>query len=177
MAFVVQNDQGNAAGANAYCDVDFFRAYFESVGTDTTSYSDTQVEQAIVAGTRYLDSRFRFPGETRNSRQPTKWPRWGVYDASGDRVSGVPKEIKEATCEAAMRKLSGVSLLPDPTYDPTGQTVESKSVKVGPITESYTYSIAPGTGGVKLPDFPAIRMLLTTSGLITSGFSIPMERG
>lgn len=177
MAFVVQNDQGNAAGANAYCDVDFFRAYFESVGTDTTSYSEAQVEQAIVAGTRYLDSRFRFPGETKNSRQLTKWPRWGVDDASGDRVSGVPKEIKEATCEAAMRKLSGVSLLPDPTHNPTGQNVESKSVKVGPIMESYTYSIAPGTGGVKLPDFPAIRMLLTTSGLITSGFSIPMARG
>lgn len=177
MAFVVQNDQGNAAGANAYCDVDFFRAYFESVGTDTTSCSEAQVEQAIVAGTRYLDSRFRFLGETKNSRQPTKWPRWGVDDASGDRVSGVPKEIKEATCEAAMRKLSGVSLLPDPTHNPTGQNVESKSVRVGPITESYTYSIAPGTGGVKLPDFPAIRMLLTTSGLITSGFSVPMARG
>lgn len=177
MAFVVQNDQGNAAGANAYCEVDFFRAYFDSVGTGTSEYDDTQVEQAIVAGTRYIDTRFRFPGETKNTRQPTKWPRFGVDDASGDIVDDIPREIKEATCEAGIRKLNGVDLMPDPTYDESGQLVQSRSVTVGPITESFTFTPVPGTGGARMPDFPRIKMILASSGLISSGLSKSIVRG
>lgn len=178
MAFTVQNDAGDVAGANAYCGVAYFREYFSDIGTDTSTYLDTAVEQAIVAGTRYLDQRYRYPGEKKNRNQSTMWPRWDVEDESGDIVDVVPVPIKQATCEAAIRKLSGVALMPDPTYDASGQQISAKSVTVGPITESYTYSQVVGAPkGLMLPQFPSIQLLLTSSGLLASGVSREIVRG
>jgi len=178
MPFLVQNDQGDVAGANAYCEVVFFREYFEDVGVDTTAFSDVAVEQSIVAGTRYLDQRYRYPGEKKNRNQSTMWPRWDVEDESGDIVDTVPVPIKQATCEAAFRKLSGIALMPDPTYDASGTQISAKSVTVGPITESYTYSQVVGAPkGLMLPQFPSIQLLLTSSGLLASGISRDIVRG
>ena len=177
MAFVVQNDTGTAVGANSYCDETFFTAYFTDMGIDVSAYSSAQVQAALVAASRYLDSRYRWVGEKMNRDQTTKWPRWGAADEDGYTISVVPIPVKQATCEAAYRNLQGVSLLPDPTYNASGTMLASETVKVGPIQESYTYTKAPGSAGIALPQFPAIQMLLNSSGLTVSSLQIDIVRG
>lgn len=177
MTLIVQSDQGQQEGANAYCDVAFFRAHFALVGIDTSAHQDTAVEAALIAATRYLDVRYRYAGIRRNKEQTTQWPRFNAVDADGYYIQHVPEQVRQASCEVALRHLNGVSLMPDPDYVSSGQTVESKTVKVGPITESYTYAAVPGSSGVMLPKFPAVDFLLGSTGLVMSSKSRELRRG
>lgn len=165
MAFVVQNDQGSAAGANAYIDVDFFRSYFADRGSDVSSYLDADVQTAIVRATDYLDGRFNFVGKRMLLQQTTQWPRMSAYDRDRYLINTVPIQVKEATAEYAMRALTAV-LAPDPTYDGTGAAVQSKMEKVDVIEEQTTYV----SGAVfQMPRYPSADQKLIKAGLTRSG--------
>ena len=102
------------------------------------------------------------------TQQHTEWPRQGVVDFSGDSVFGVPKQVKYATVELAIRVLAGTVLQPD--YDPNvaagGGVVQSRTEDVGPIRTSTTYDTKFGLSF--FPDFPIVRRMLSSAGLLVA---------
>jgi len=166
MAFVVQNDSGTALGANAYIDVGFFDNYHADRGVDTSGFTETQKQQAIVKATDYVDARFIYVGERQNSYriQTTEWPRLDAIDASQQLVQGIPYVIKRATAEYALLALTS-DLMPAPPSDASQRLVTSKREKVGPIEEETSYS---ATNAYTMPIYPLADRLVLASGLARS---------
>jgi hypothetical protein len=162
MTLLVQSDQGDVVGANGYISVAEFQVYHDQRGNSYAGYTTAQLETAIILATDYLDRRFSFHCRRYAQDQETAWPRAGVVDSDGFYVSGVPREVKEATAEYALRALSA-ALLPDPTRDVSGRDVQSKSETVGPISESVTYAAG---ATFHLPEYPAADAILRRAGLV-----------
>lgn len=169
MAFTVQDDTGDIAGANAYVSVAYFDAYHTERGNAYTgSPSSTEKEQAIVLATDYLDIRFNYVGLKRVSTQTTEWPRYSARDRDGRLVSGLPEVVKEAICEYALRALTA-TLVADPSRDASGNSIVSESVKADVVESRVQYS--SGQGFV-MPSYPLADKKLLKSGLIVSGGNI-----
>jgi hypothetical protein len=102
------------------------------------------------------------------SKQGTEWPRQGVTDFNGDTVNGIPKQIKAACSELALRVLNGTNLQPD--YDPglvgAGGVVSSITKKVGPLETVTSYDTKVGLGF--FASFPQIDRMLNRAGLLSS---------
>lgn len=105
------------------------------------------------------------------SKQSTEWPRQGVVDFNGDTVNGIPKAIKAACSELAIRVLNGVALQPD--YDPglvgAGGVVSSITKKVGPLETVTAYDTKLGLGF--FASFPMVDRMLSKAGLLKAGGS------
>lgn len=116
---------------------------------------------ASIRGVSYLT-----PSTT---TQHTEWPRQGVVDYSGDTINGVPKQIKHACAELAMRVLQGIKLQPD--YDPNivgaGGVVSSVTKKLGPLETVTAYDTKLGLGF--FASFPQIDRMLSRAGLLNAG--------
>jgi hypothetical protein len=101
--------------------------------------------------------------------QKTAWPRQGVVDYDGDNVFSIPLAVQQATCEAALRVLAGVSLQPD--YDKSvvsaGGVVSSLSVEVGPIKKTTSYDTKLGLSF--FPTVPHIDRILRNAGILLAG--------
>ncbi len=172
MAFTVQGDTP-VAGANAYIDVAFHRAYWLDRGVDLSAIADADLQVDIVKGTQYLDLRFEYVGERLSSTQDTEWPRQFAYNDRGDTVVGLPLAVKQATSEYSYRARSA-SLLVDPSYDETGRPLKSKEETVGPLTEKYEYE---ARGVFQMPDYPQADRILIARGLVRSGLTSAQTGG
>lgn len=169
MALIAQDDSGTVPEANAYLTAEEFRAYHDARGNTYGERTDPEIEQAIVRATDYLDQRFRFVGKPlRGRNQTTAWPRRDARDCARSYIHGIPREVKAATAEYALRALEA-PLNPDPTRDPTGALVASKSESVGPISESVTYV---GGADLTLPAYPAADQMLKKACLTVAGGKI-----
>ena len=137
MAFLVEDGTGLAA-ATAYVSVSYADAYHALSGAAWTG-EESAKQQAIVKATRFIDRRFfgRFRGVQRSGSQALAFPRVGIYDEAGRLRDEMPRQIKEACAEYALRALSG-EILPDPEHDAAG-VVRSRTEQVGPISESVEY--------------------------------------
>jgi hypothetical protein len=104
-----------------------------------------------------------------SSSQSTEWPRQGVVDYDGDTINGIPKAVKAACAELALRALNGVTLQPD--YDSNviagGAVVASYSTEVGPIKETTSFDTKLGLGF--FASFPQVDRILTRAGLLVAG--------
>lgn len=103
------------------------------------------------------------------STQGTEWPRQGVIDYNGDSVRGIPKAIKAACAELAIRVLNGIKLQPD--YDPNlvgnGGVASSITKKVGPLETVIAYDTKLGLGF--FASFPIVDRMLSKAGLLNAG--------
>lgn len=175
MAFTVQNDNGTVADANAYVTVEEFKLFHDERGGNIATFTDEQIEKAIVRATDFLDSRYAFAGVQRHSDQGTQFPRLFSEPESVSR-DGLPRALKHAACLLAMRSLGGATLLPDPTFNPGGVVV-AVSKKVGPLETSTQYA-APGAGAAPAaPQYPDVDLLLKNAKLLGSSLSRRVLRG
>ena len=100
MALIEQDNTGAVSGANAYISVAYFKTYHDTRGNNYLAYTDTEIENAIIRSTDYVDIRFSFVGSKSNARdQLTQWPRSSALDRDGWYVTGIPLEIKDAIAE------------------------------------------------------------------------------
>lgn len=191
-------------GANAYTTVAEFTKYHVSRGNAIpVGKTNTDIQNAIVQATDYLDQKYRYSGVKRlqtigaaimdanatfleawltpyslngvsyltptTSSQSTEWPRQGVVDNNGDTVNGIPKAIKAACAELAIRVLNGIVLQPD--YDPglvgAGGVVSSITKKVGPLETVTAYDTKLGLGF--FASIPQVDRMLIKAGLLNSG--------
>ena len=90
--------------------------------------------------------------------QALSFPRVNLYrPLSSQQVQGIPREIKEAVAEYAVRALTA-NLMPDPARDDTGNEVRFKKEKVGPIEEETGYQTGLQQA---IPRYPAADKLIS----------------
>ncbi len=143
MTFVLQDDTGLVADANAYIDDAFFIDYWTDRGnTDATTLPVADIEASIIEATQYIDERYVYKGLPLNSvedGQNTQFPRSWLYDARGDLVEGLPLLLKQAAAEYAWRA-SQDPLAPDPAQSQTGQVTYERSRVEGAVEEETRYA-------------------------------------
>lgn len=155
MALEVEDGSGKA-NAEAYLSVAGLDAYLASHGY-TTAATEAQKEVALRKATEYLDGKFgeRWTGYRRSRTQALDWPRLNGRDDDGWPIASdeIPKELMDATAEAAYRALSA-ELEPDLA---AGQaSIASESKRLGPIGKSVTYV----SGGPAPPKYRKVEQLL-----------------
>jgi DnaT-like ssDNA binding protein len=167
--FVVQDDFGGVANANAYITLDFFRQYWTDRGVDVTAdpySSDTKCQAAIIQGTIYMDYRWQYYGMRCQITQNTEWPRYSVIDNDRNPVDGITPPLMKACAEYANIALITGPLNPTPSRDDTGQALQAKTTQVGPIMTSKRYI---GGGSFMQPIYPVPDGILKREGYIFGG--------
>jgi hypothetical protein len=165
MALTVQNLQGGVVSANSYASLELMKAHHAERGADLSSFSDDRLSQALVLATDFLDSRYSFVGVRLSDEQGTACPRFDVTEGPNDLLSSAQwTALTKACCMLAYRDLKKAGgLMPDPTFDATGQAVSKKTTKVGPIENTVEYTPSPEAA---IPSYPAIDLLLKSVGLL-----------
>lgn len=151
MSFTVEDGTGTNPLANSYTSLAEFKAYFDDRGfAYSPTYSDAQIQQALVQATDYIDLMFepRFKGYRlvqTPTEQPLAFPRTNLW-VRCIYVSGIPADLKNAASEYAKIVLTtGASLSPTPAaQDSTGQILQASVQKVGPIEIHATYESGSG---------------------------------
>jgi hypothetical protein len=154
MAFVAEDGTG-LANANSYATVAYADAYFTDRGITAWTGLNAVKEGALIRATDYIEGRFSFKWEPFSEDQALHFPVQDCDDE--DTAAEMPDKLLKATCEYALRALTG-QLAPDPEVDDRGYRVVSKTEKVGPLEESTTYA----EGGVlqRFRPYPAADILL-----------------
>lgn len=142
MAFQVEDGTG-LSNSNSYISVDFFKAYHDDRGNNRkdpggTDFTDTEIEQACVRATGYLDKRFqsRWRGWKQKRSQALDWPRNNAMDDNDylySDIDAVPRNLQKACAEYALRALRLNPLAPDPSlpFQDRGATVGQTSQASG----------------------------------------------
>jgi len=143
MVMIVEDGSG-VDGANSYVSVEYADAFFDARGRSDWHSNADHKEKALIKSTDYIDAVFgyRFKAQKFDPFQPLEFPRFGLYDRYQNVVIGIPDNLKKATCEYAVRVISGSELLQDPNLSTTDFLLQSKKVKVGPIEEQYSYDMS-----------------------------------
>lgn len=153
--------------ANSYTNLAFADQYFLDRAVTTWTGADSVKQSALVRATDYVESRFKFAGDSFSETQSLFFP---LSSGTNDMITNLPiplpmpVKLLKAICEYAMRALTA-ELAPDPTVDATGQRVLSKSEEVGPIKEATTYQ--PGIFIFR--PYPAADLLLKSLLRSTGG--------
>jgi hypothetical protein len=138
--------------------------YHSVRGNATWTGTDEAKEQALRRASAFLSNAYQWAGwQTRPRIQSLAWPRAEVVDQDGFLVRSdeVPVEIRQATCEVALRELvSPGAMNPDVT---TAETV--KSVTAGSV--SVQFANASAGPGANRPVLMVVRDLI--SGFLRSG--------
>lgn len=175
MAFTVEDGTG-LASANAYISVAEARAYWADVGTVfpqpdsvATPQFPITMQMAIVAATRYMETRYKnrykgfkeFPAteDPVFAGQGLSWPRTDVCDREGFPVTGVPQGIKNA-CAEYMSRVFQAPLAPDPE----GQSNVIRE-KIGPLETEFVPGSLP-----KFKPYPTADALVAEF-LISGGYA------
>lgn len=171
MAIKVQNENGTIEGANSYVDAAAVRAFWLDRGLDLSTRTDEELSAAAVRATDYLDAKYRWQGYQLYRLQGTQWPRGGVTSF----LRGLPQALISATCMLTQRALTK-PLMPDPTFDASGQLVTEKTTEVGPIKTGVKFA-TPMSVKSMTPEYPEVTLMLQAAGLIASGNSGEIGRG
>ena len=134
----------------------------------SNAFSDTSLsggednkEIALRNGTQYLDSKYnlRWVGRTHSRDQALDWPRDNAVKRDGWDIlpNTIPQDLKDGLAEAALREITG-TVLQDTDQITTG-TVRSFTNKVGPLSQSKTFSDSSGHTNVA-KRFPVVDTLL-----------------
>lgn len=177
MAIVVEDGTGIADAVSylSVADADSHHAARGNIRWTDASVTDASKEAALVKATDFADKFFgkRFIGYRYTQEQALEWPRAEAVDRDGyERFMEVPRELKKAVAELAVRALIYDVLAPDvPGSAPrqsmqygdsseaaTAGEVNSERVKLGPLEVEVGYrtgSEARSSGGSGSSDIPA----------------------
>lgn len=163
MALVQETGTG-VAGSNSYVTAAEVKAFIGTIALPAAT--DSEIERAAILATRYLDGKYRdrWKGtRTVPTIQPLEWPRLAVNVGTGyipgqyvvDRQalyyypsSQIPQEIKDATCELALRALIA------PLAADIAATDRVKRKKIDVLETEYV------TGNFQ-PSYPAVDQLIS----------------
>ena len=147
ITLTVEDGTGTNPAANTYIALADADAYFANRLNDIwLNGTDDQRSSALIQATQYLDSRYTFKGVPLTTTQALQWPRQAPpYQTTVGFVTQVfagdstltqqlawpVQRVKDATCEAALRALTG-SLY----QDQDARIVTSEKVDVIAVTYS-----------------------------------------
>jgi hypothetical protein len=169
---VVEDGTGKS-DADAYVATADVLAYAQANGLLWDPSTDDAANAAVRAATRYVDGayRVRWPGWRLNQRQQAlEWPRSNAVTDNGYEIDAneVPRELRAAVCELAVREAAGPGSLSPDTSSATVVSVKADTVSV---------DFGPGgyTGGA--PVFTSVAMLLAPILRCADPFSGKSGRG
>lgn len=155
MALTVETGTVQDETPDSYASISDLDTYIARWHDDSTwtGLSAGAKERSALRGTRFVDAH-TFIGQRTDPDQSLAWPRAWVGSIDGRIIASneIPREIKEAMMEAALRDAQGESLFPD--HD--GGTIRSESKQVGDLSTSTQYARSKRAGKT----FEAIRALL-----------------
>lgn len=163
MAFIIQDQSGQVANANAYIDVATMRsirADRELPGSTALVAPAANSQIAIIQATDFLDIVFDYKGVRLAEAQSTEFPRDGLYDDRGDIIAGIPSKLQEACALLASKQLNGTVLLPDQDFN-AGGAIKRLKEKVDVLETDIEFAIPDG-GSAKnrVPSFPEVERLI-----------------
>lgn len=133
--------------ATSYVTVDEANQYLENTGRkggDWGALGTSDKSVALNVAFTYMLARWssRWHGIAANEDQAGDWPRRGVTKRSGHYYDSdeIPEAVKRAQIEYAYVHVAQGGLFIYPEYDESNRAVTSKSEKVGPLSESKTFS-------------------------------------
>ena len=96
-----------AANANSYLTLAEADSYLEAHldASFWAALDDEAKKAALISATRELDL-IEYAGRKATQAQSLQWPRISVVDRDGYTITGVPKLLKDATCEQVMHELT-----------------------------------------------------------------------
>ena len=102
---LIVEDGSCVPDANCYVSLDFADDYMRNTGkTAWDAKTEDEKKSYLINATKYIDrtySKLGWKGQKKyHRRQNLCFPRVELYDKDGDEVLGIPKELKEAVCEA-----------------------------------------------------------------------------
>jgi hypothetical protein len=124
--------------ASALLDADDANVINFTAKNQGSSGNDIALAEATATAISAVSAATLLLGRDAGS-QPLEFPRSSLFDQDGIQVIGIPRRLKEAAAEYAVRAVSA-ELLIDPTIDDTGVAVQRKREKVGPIEEETEYA-------------------------------------
>jgi hypothetical protein len=158
MAFIVEDGTG-LQDANAYISLNEFNSYWDDRGFDHSGSTDLQKQVAIIKSTDYIELRYRsrFKGCVEFEDQFLSFPREGLYNSNGTKITGIPALLKHSIAEYSKRALSN-DLITDPVTDSSGLRVKKKREAVGPIETEIEFSDSYGVQSFQ--SYPAADSLI-----------------
>lgn len=141
--------------ANSYATVEAAKSYFDDINLNYSTFTDAEIEAALIRATAFIDTYKRWPGKKATATQGLEWPRTDAYDVDGYLLQYVPDAIRSATMQAAIKELQ------EPFYFTSASGEMVKREKIGdleiehtgqnayPMIDQYLKKIV-GYGGVRL---------------------------
>lgn len=165
MALIVEDGTGRA-DAESYGSVAEVVAVLTKYGEHTAfaALASTVQEQHCRKATRRMDLESSYRGVRKTETQALAWPREYAEDDDGYvyDADSLPTRLKEAHAFFAAESVAG-DLQPNET---TPATIESESVKVGPISESITYEGGKSSSAYYRKALTAMRGLVEPAGIL-----------
>lgn len=159
MTFVVEDGSGKT-DANSYVSVADCDTYHSNHSGSTTWSGATTAnkEKALRLATQYLDAKYerRWIGVRFSLEQRLHWPRSYVeqYDIYTISTTTIPRELKDACCELALKQLSDTDLAPDITNP---GNIAEEEVSAGSVSSRTKYV---GGGKSQTKSYTLVRHLL-----------------
>jgi len=123
--------------ADSYVTIAYATSYFSTRGITTfAELTESEQEILLIKATDYIDNVFEWNGVREYPDvQTLRFPRTKLYDYEGQSVTGVPKAIKDAVCEAVLILLDDTDL-----YQTESENGAVTSEKIGQL--AFTYDVS-----------------------------------
>jgi hypothetical protein len=170
MAFEVQDPDVPTETANAYISVAYFKAYADDRGINYSAKTDTDIEQAIVRATDYMDGRWTYAGNRYDDDQSTEVPRRNVWNKDGTiYLDYFPIPFEDACAEyTKIDLIDGLSLMPNAVDNTVpGQLTYLRTRVEGAVEKEQHFNSFKGYGG-KYPSWPLPDKMMQRTGLLAS---------
>lgn len=154
MAFIAEDGTGLET-SNSYLTVEFANDYFTDINYQESWFSKSteERERALMNATFFIDNQYIFPGYRSNKDQSLQWPRTDAFDRDGYELTEIPKILKYATCEAALKTLT------ETLFQDKGRKGDVKREKVDVIEVEYI------EGTERTNPYTAISQMLFQKGI------------
>lgn len=180
MAFIIE-DGSNVTNSNSYVTVEDADAYHSMLGnTDWTALDNDNPDElalkqsALIKATQSVDLLYgdNYKAVPLFNEQSLLFPRMTFIKNRWQTViqGTIPKELKDAVCEIALKALNDEDVFPNINLD---NNVKSKDSAVGPLKKSVTYfksnntETYKGFGKVDKLLVPILVPAKTTSGIMS----------
>lgn len=95
-------DGSCVADANSYISLAEASQYMRNKNrSDWLALSDDEKMATVINGTQYIDRLYVWRGRRKYKAQELSFPRVMLRDFDGFEITGIPRQVKEAVCEAA----------------------------------------------------------------------------
>lgn len=135
---MIVEDGTGLVDADSFISVEFATQYLSARGISWGVEEESEKEILCIKASDFINSSFRWNGIKSTSEQALEFPRTGLYDRDGYELTGVPRPIKNATCEAIKVLLENEELF---TTESENGAVTSENIKG--ISFSYDVSKRP----------------------------------